>query len=199
MPRINMLPRDLKSGLAGRRTLRFFFISLLILLFLIYCSFAYHYFYMQRELNKVNKELKIMTPRFQEFKKLQQQGNEIDARLTGLNNLIRQRKKWSPVLAGIKSVIPGDIQLTRLKIHSRNNIEKDRENTAAQAKSNYPNAVTLEGGSQSVPSIGVLLKRLNALEYFNRVELNKLQGEKNIEFSITAHVEKIKEVPENEN
>lgn len=213
MYKINLLPAELRPGFEidlRRLLIKGMIIFLLAGLAGAYCGFIYRFFSLENELADAGAKLAELRPRVKEVQALIEERKRIEARVEALQNLINGHKTWSHVLADLNDILPVDTWLTGINIYydpkagtkeesgkgEKDTINKEtgkpgKVDASAQDAAHVPNAVTIEGKSRSVPSVGIFLKNLNGLTYFDAVFLNDMHenyNEGTVTFSITAYI-----------
>ncbi|GAB6275240.1 MAG: hypothetical protein STSR0004_21050 [Peptococcaceae bacterium] len=209
MHRVNLLPPELLpvSYIQGRRL---FIIAGLTLLFgaLLIGSgiFFLQVSSMKSEINANQAKLAALEAKVKYVTGLQMQRHNMESKTADLEILLQQKKKHIPLLDELAENIPVDVWLTGISIQESNSLQQTgtapSPASATTSSSKTPprsapalgrleiseTSLVIKGVSRSVPSIGVYVRKLLELPYFNEVYLDEFneQGDETMAFTITC-------------
>lgn len=219
--RVNFLPPQIqREGIIDFRRLILIGGATLLLVLTLggYGAFIINYYGMRNELTSTKQQLASLAPLVTRVEGIVKERKELEATLEEYNLIRKKHVAWSDLLYDLGDIAPVDLWLTEIDISRKDPAAKEQSGgttkpaeqktaesqQASPAKTvagqeqkerdtySRPNMITYRGASQTVSSIGVFIRNLIGLPYFEEVKLVKISTDNNeLKFEITA---KIKEV-----
>lgn len=208
--KVNLLPPQLqREGVIDFRRLILIGGATLLLAVILggYGIFLINYLSMKNELASNKQQLASLSPLVSRVEEIVKERKELEATLEEYNAILEKHVAWSDLLYDLGDIAPVDLWLTDLDIANKTPAAKEQSSIAkpdaapkadAQPKEAdmYSRLYTIsyKGISQTVPSIGVFIRNLTMLPYFEEVKLVKIesddQGAKRFEISAKVKDEK---------
>ena len=191
MYRVNLLPPEL--ALESERTLRrvtplrLLMISCGILGFL-YLIFVCWLFISRAEVEAKRQALAAIEPQIRQVEVLQNRANALRAHTAAWQEVQARRQVCYPLLTDFQRSLPADMWLTRVEIappaaQAPQGASGGQNETAANPAAPAPpppalpkaTQVVIEGGTNSLTSVGVYINNLCRLPHFKRVALKEVK------------------------
>lgn len=153
------------------------------IIFLINCTFI------KNELDETKLQIASLSPAVSRVEDIMKERAELEETIKEFDEITKKRMSWSSLLSDLGNIAPVDLWLTGLEISdkavktSSDNAQKEPDPFAR------PNTVTLKGISRTLPSVGIFIRNLTGLNYFEEVKLVKVNAvSEGMEFEIIARV-----------
>ncbi len=210
--KVNMLPAKLqREGLIDVKRLVLISAATLFLALTLggYGAFLINYTFMKNDLKDTTDQLEALAPLVSRVEQMRKERIDLEAALQEYAEILQNQKTWSVLLDDLSGIIPIDAWLVELAILHRPVETKtpppgapastpasdSQTNTGSPAGQEekktaglpHPNTITFKGYSRTVSSVGVFIKNLNYLPYFDEVKLNRISlDEQGYRFEITT-------------
>lgn len=190
MYKVNLLPPELVATEPGgsRRSPLY---NLLIFcaggLCLLYVVFLLYLFFSQLQVQQKQKALAAFEPQIQRVESLQRQSQLLRSRAMVWEGILKERREYYPLLVDLQRVLPVDMWLTRIELGAQPQAASGLPAAPAQPQAPggtspplqpavppAPNRLVIEGGTRSLPSVGVYINNLCRLPYFQKVTLREV-------------------------
>ncbi len=203
--KVNLLPPQLqREGIIDFRRLILIGGSTLLLAVILGCYgiFLINYLSMKNELASNKQQLASLSPLVTRVEGIVKERKELESTLEEYNVILKNHMAWSNLLYDLGDIAPIDLWLTDIDISNKTPAAKEQNSNAkpdaapkteAQPKEadiySRPNTIIYKGRSQTVPSIGVFIRNLTMLPYFEEVKLVKIESDnQGVKFEISAQV-----------
>jgi type IV pilus assembly protein PilN len=145
--------------------------------------------FLKDELAETRAQAALLAPAAARAEEIIKARTEMEEAIGEFDDILKSQKSWSGLMNDLGSIAPVDLWLTGLEISNKpldtppDNGQKGPEPFAR------PNQVSCKGIAGTLPSVGVFVKNLNGLPYFEEVKLVKVNAvSEGLEFEITAVV-----------
>ncbi|NLI11357.1 PilN domain-containing protein [Pelotomaculum propionicicum] len=203
--KVNLLPPQLqREGIIDFRRLILVGAATLLVAVILsgYGFFLINYFSMKNELASNKQQQATLSPLVSRVEGMVKERKELEAALEEYNVILKKHMAWSNLLYDLGDIAPVDLWLTDIDISNKTPAAKEQNagaKTDAASKAGAqpkeedryarPNTISYKGISQTVPSIGVFIRNLTMLPYFEEVKLVKIESDLlGAKFEITAKV-----------
>jgi len=167
-----------------------------------YGIFLINYLSMKNELTSNKQQLASLSPLVFRVEGIVKERKELAATLEEYDVILKKHVAWSNLLYDLGDIVPIDLWLTDIDISNKTTAAKEQNGnvkpdaapkTEAQPKEadiySRPNTIIYKGVSQTVPSVGVFIRNLTMLPYFEEVKLVKIESDnQGAKFEISAKV-----------
>ena len=186
MHEVNLLPpkKQVKTvfPVAIRVALTATIISLFVLLLIgAYVGFLFRYHDLQKKSDELSTTIQNKATSLQKIKQIQQDKQESETTLTGIENLVQNRVIWSGLLLDLNILDTLGLQYTELKMYTI--LEK------TEISERFVPKVDISGEAESILTVANLYKDLCRLTYLSDVKMKSVEqitDSKNVKFLITA-------------
>lgn len=193
--KVNLLPPRLqREGVIDVRRLILILAAILPIVLLLGCCllFRVNYSVINNELAETRAQLAALAPALSRMEGVVRERTELEETIEECEEISRKHISWSGVLDDLGGAAPIDLWLTGLNIANKDDaVSKIAPGRGQEESAVYtrPNQLEVKGVSRSLPSIGIFIRKLNELPYFEEVELVKVNAvNEGMEFEITARV-----------
>lgn len=193
--KVNLLPPRLqREGVIDVRRLILILAAILPIVLLLGCCllFRVNYSVINNELAETRAQLAALAPALSRMEGVVRERTELEETIEECEEISRKHISWSGVLDDLGGAAPIDLWLTGLNIANKDDaVSKTAPGRGQEESAVYtrPNQLEVKGVSRSLPSIGIFIRKLNELPYFEEVELVKVNAvNEGMEFEITARV-----------
>jgi type IV pilus assembly protein PilN len=193
--KVNLLPPRLqREGIIDVRRLILMLAAVLPVLLLLGCCllFRVNYSVINNELTETRAQLAALAPALSRMEGVIRERTELEETIEECEEISRKHISWSGVLVEVGKAAPIDLWLTGLNIANKDDaVSKTAPGRGQEESAVYtrPNQLAVKGVSRSLPSIGIFIRKLNELPYFEEVELVKVNAvSEGMGFEITAKV-----------
>lgn len=193
--KVNLLPPRLqREGVIDVRRLILILAAILPIVLLLGCCllFRVNYSVINNELAETRAQLAALAPAQSRMEGVVRERTELEETIEECEEISRKHISWSGVLDDLGGAAPIDLWLTGLNIANKDDaVSKTAPGRGQEESAVYtrPNQLEVKGVSRSLPSIGIFIRKLNELPYFEEVELVKVNAvNEGMEFEITARV-----------
>lgn len=203
--KVNLLPPQLqREGIIDFRRLILIGGSTLLLAVILGCYgiFLINYLSMKNELASNKQQLASLSPLVTRVEGIVKERKELESTLEEYNVILKNHMAWSNLLYDLGDIAPIDLWLTDIDISNKTTAAKEQNGNAktdaapkkeSQPKEadiySRPNTIIYKGVSQTVPSIGVFIRNITMLPYFEDVKLVKIESDnQGAKFEISAKV-----------
>jgi len=193
--KVNLLPPRLqREGVIDvRRLMLMLAAALPVVLLLGGCLlFRVNYSVIENELAETKAQLAALTPALARTEGVIREKTELEETIEECEEISRKHISWSGVLEDLGKAAPIDLWLTGLNIANKEDAVSKTASSRGQEESavyTRPNQLAVRGISRSLPSIGIFIRKLIELPYFEEVQLIKVNAvNEGMEFEITASV-----------
>lgn len=191
----NLLPPKLqREGVIDVRRLILILAAILPVALLLGCCllFRVNYSVINNELAETRAQLAALAPALSRMEGVVRERTELEETIEECEEISRKHISWSGVLDDLGGAAPIDLWLTGLNIANKDDaVSKIAPGRGQEESAVYtrPNQLEVKGISRSLPSIGIFIRKLIELPYFEEVELVKINAvNEGMEFEITARV-----------
>jgi len=157
-------------------------ISLFVFLLIgAYVGFLFRYHDLQKKSDELSTTIQNKSTSLQKIKQIQQDKQEFETTLTGIENLVQNRVIWSGLLLDLNILETLGLQYTELKMYTI--LEKTEISEWLVPK------VDISGEAESILTVANLYKDLRRLTYLSDVKMKSVEqitDSKNVKFLITA-------------
>ena len=157
-------------------------ISLFVFLLIgAYVGFLFRYHDLQKKSDELSTTIQNKSTSLQKIKQIQQDKQEFETTLTGIENLVQNRVIWSGLLLDLNILETLGLQYTELKMYTI--LEKTEISERLVPK------VDISGEAESILTVANLYKDLRRLTYLSDVKMKSVEqitDSKNVKFLITA-------------
>lgn len=193
--KVNLLPPRLqREGIIDIRRLVLILAAILpvILLLGFFLLFRVNYSVINNELAETRTQAAALSPALSRMDGVVRERTELEETIKECEEISRKHISWSGVLDDLGKAAPIDLWLTGLNIANKDEaVSKTAPGPGREeaAVYNRPNQLAVKGVSRSLPSIGIFIRKLIDLPYFEEVKLVKINAvNEGMEFEITARV-----------
>lgn len=203
--KVNLLPPQLqREGIIDFRRLILVGGATLLLAVILggYGIFLINYLSMKNELTSNKQQLASLSPLVSRVEGIVKERKELEDTLEEYNVILEKHVAWSNRLYDLGDIAPVDLWLTDIDISNQapaareqnSNIKPDavpKTDVQPNEADRYsrPNTISCKGISQTVPSIGIFIRNLTTLPYFDEVKLVKIESDnQGAKFEISAKV-----------
>jgi type IV pilus assembly protein PilN len=193
--KVNLLPPRLqREGIIDVRRLVLILAAILPAVLLLGCCliFRVNYSVINNELAETRAQLAALAPALSRMEGVVRERTEMEETIEECEEISRKHISWSGVLDDLGGAAPIDLWLTGLNIANKDDaVSKTAPGRGQEESAVYtrPNQLEVRGVSRSLPSIGIFIRKLIELPYFEEVELVKVNAvNEGMEFEITARV-----------
>lgn len=176
MYKINLLPQELLAD-TDATTPKSPVVEIVIflgILAVIYVALSAYIFVCRSQINQKRMALKDLEPQIQRVEALQSKTAILKARLDVLHRTVSEQRQYYPVFKDINANLPEDMWLTRVSISLPEASDKSSEKLQV-LNLQEPTQVLIEGGTNSLASVGVYVNKLAKLGYFKQVVLKEVK------------------------
>lgn len=152
---INLLPPELLPRRRGLSKAGFIKLALLLLAVFYIAFLSYMYFYARR-VDWIERQLALLEPQARRAEFYENQLKLWQERERELRRLLRETRRWEPIITAVNGAIYPGAELIRLE----ENEEQGR--------------LIIEGRSKSLEAVGIVLKNLQQCSYWQVVELSEV-------------------------
>ncbi|MFX4260992.1 PilN domain-containing protein [Pelotomaculum propionicicum] len=150
-----------------------------------YIIFLINFAAVKNDLAETRAQLSYLAPAVSRVEGMIKERAELEAAVGEFDGILVNHITWSGLLNDLGNIAPVDLWLTGLEISNKppGNDAKEPDPYAR------PNLVLCRGIAGTLPSIGIFIRNLSGLPYFEEIKLvraNAVSG--GIEFEITARV-----------
>ena len=193
--KVNLLPPRLqREGIVDVRRLVLMLAAVVPAVLLLggCLLFRVNYSVIDNELAETKAQLAALTPALARTEGVIRERTELEETIEECEEISRKHIFWSSVLDDLGKAAPIDLWLTGLNIANKDDaVSKTAPGRGKEESAVYsrPNQLAVKGISRSLPSIGIFIRKLIELPYFEEVELVKVYAiNEGMEFEITAKV-----------
>jgi Tfp pilus assembly protein PilN len=193
--KVNLLPPKLqREGIIDVRRLVLILAVILPVVLLLGGGliFRVNFSVINNELAETRTQLAALAPALSRMEGVVRERTELEDTIEECEEISRKHISWSGVLDDLGGAAPIDLWLTGLNIvYKDDTVSKTTPGRGQEESAVYtrPNQLAVKGVSRSLPSIGIFIRKLNELPYFEEVELVKVNAvNEGMEFEITARV-----------
>lgn len=193
--KVNLLPPKLqREGVIDVRRLVLILAAVLPVVLLLGCCliFRVNYSVINNELAETRTQLAALAPALSRMEGVARERTELEETIEECEEISRKHISWSGVLDDLGGAAPTDLWLTGLIIANKDDtVSKTAPGRGQEESADYsrPNQLEVRGVSRSLPSIGIFIRKLIELPYFEEVQLVKVNAvNEGMEFEITARV-----------
>lgn len=190
--KVNLLPPQLqREGIIDIRRLIVIAGSALPVAVILGCYiiFLINYSVIKNELAETKLQIASLAPAVSRVEGIMKERTELEKAIGEFDEIYKNHISWSGLLNDLGSIAPVDLWLTGLEISNKSiktspdNVQKESDPYAR------PNLVTCKGISRTLPSVGIFIRNLTGLPYFEEVKLVKVNAvSEGTEFEIIARV-----------
>jgi len=184
MYKVNLLPVELLTeteGVPRKIQPRVILVAFAGFLCLLYAIFGVYLFIGRAQVEQKRHALAALEPQIQRVEALQNEAVTLKARAAVWQKIISDRRTYYLLLADFQYSLPVDMWLTGVEIFQPEPqtppgaAPNPPQPQAAPQALPQPTRVTVEGGTNSLASVGVYLNNLCRLPYFKSVTLKELK------------------------
>jgi type IV pilus assembly protein PilN len=193
--KVNLLPPKLqREGVIDVRRLVLILAAILPVVLLLGCCllFRVNYSVINNELAETRAQAAALSPALSRLEGVVRERAELEETIEECEEISRKHISWSGVLEDLGRAAPIDLWLTGLNIANKDDaVSKTAPGRGQEESTVYtrPNQLAVRGVSRSLPSIGIFIRKLIELPYFEEVKLVKVNAvNEGMEFEITARV-----------
>ncbi len=193
--KVNLLPPRLqREGIIDVRRLVLMLAAVLPAVLLLggCLLFRVNYSVLDNELAETKTQLAALAPALARMEGVVRDRTELQETIEECEEISRKHVAWSGVLDELGKAAPIDLWLTGLNLANKDDAASKTVPSRGQEESavySRPNQLEVKGISRSLPSIGIFIRKLIELPYFEEVELVKVNAvNEGMEFEITAKV-----------
>lgn len=188
--KVNLLPRQLqREGLIDIRRLAVMVGAALPAAVVLGCYiiFLINFGFVKDQLAETRSQSALLAPAAARAEEIIKARAEMEGAIGEFDDIIKNRKSWSGLMNDLGSIAPADLWLTGLEISNKpsdappDNGQKEPDPFARS------NQVSCKGIAGTLSSVGVFVRNLNGLPYFEEVKLVKVNAvSEGLEFEIMA-------------
>ena len=186
--KVNLLPQQLqREGTLDIRRLAVIIGSALPAAAALACYiiFLINFAALKNDLAETRAQLSFLAPAVSQVEEMIRERAELEAAVGEFDGIISNHLTWAGLMNDLDIIAPVDLWLTGLEVSN-----KPAGNEAEEADPYArPNLVCCRGIARTLPSVGIFIRNLSGLPYFEEIKLVRANAvSEGIEFEIIARV-----------
>jgi type IV pilus assembly protein PilN len=186
--KVNLLPQQLqREGTLDIRRLAVIIGSALPAAAALACYiiFLINFAVLKSDLAETRAQLSYLAPAVSQVEEMIRERAELEAAVGEFDGIISNQLTWAGLMNDLGIIAPVDLWLTWLEVSN-----KPADNEAEEADPYArPNLMSCRGIARTLPSVGIFIRNLSGLPYFEEIKLVRANAvSEGIEFEIIARV-----------
>lgn len=186
--KVNLLPQQLqREGAIDIRRLAVIIGSALPAAAALACYiiFLINFGVLKSDLAETRAQLSYLAPAVSQVEEMIRERAELEASVGEFDGIINNHLTWAGLMNDLGIIAPVDLWLTGLEVSNK---PTDNEVKEADPYAR-PNLVSCRGIARTLPSVGIFIRNLSGLPYFEEIKLVRANAvSEGIEFEIIARV-----------
>lgn len=190
--KVNLLPQQLqREGTVDIRRLAVVTGSALPVAALLVCYiiFLINYGAVRKDLAETKAQLSSLAPEVARVEGMVRERAAMEEAVGEFDGILKDHMSWSGLMHELGGIAPVDLWLTGLEIFNKPAQTSPGGEQSEPDPYARPNLVSFRGIARTLPSVGIFIRNLNGLPYFEEVKLVKVNAvSEGMEFEIIAVV-----------